>query len=609
MTIKLALKGIKSHLRDYLVLFSGLMIASAVFYMFQAVATNRAFLKSNLHLNFNTVVYTSYLGSFLLGLIILVYIFYANSFLLSMRQKVYAMYMMLGARSKKIGLLIFCETLLIGTFAVAVGILLGLGLTMLVGEWIVKQLDLSFSNLNFFSTSALMITGIFFLIVFALAAFINAAKLVKKPILQLINQPETPRALKKNSILWLIESISGVGLLAIGYWTMSRIKHPPFELFTGVILCLIISLITIILGTYFSFDALFLGIVQGLRNSDRFRFKKIHSFTLGQLSFRLRDFTRLLSMVTLLFALSLGAITTGLSFNEEVINEVDTSVYYDLLLHDPKAQDLKEVAKIKMKGVSIYHYKVSDKVVWNAGDFDQNPYFGINYMKNQKEKIDGAKLLEKDSFLFNTAIMSYVPEQFRDRDIVPVSKTRYERIKGTEHEIRLYKMQNFKRDFHSLKPLVQADNKKIGSRKNLIYKMGQKYDYYQDLNGYSAGFEFIGLFLGLAFLAMLASILMFKILASAPADGLRYRRLDQLGVRRVLLKSSIAQEIGTIFLLPGILGVIHVLFGLKMFKEAQLLLNPYANLMVPFAIFFVLYVIYYLITVLIYRGIVLHKSK
>lgn len=46
MLWKLSLTGIKSRLRDYLVLFSGLVMASAIFYMFESMASNEAFLKS-----------------------------------------------------------------------------------------------------------------------------------------------------------------------------------------------------------------------------------------------------------------------------------------------------------------------------------------------------------------------------------------------------------------------------------------------------------------------------------------------------------------------------------------------------------------------------------
>lgn len=41
MLWKLSLTGIKGRFKDYLVLFSGLIMSSAIFYMFEALATNK----------------------------------------------------------------------------------------------------------------------------------------------------------------------------------------------------------------------------------------------------------------------------------------------------------------------------------------------------------------------------------------------------------------------------------------------------------------------------------------------------------------------------------------------------------------------------------------
>lgn len=117
----------------------------------------------------------------------------------------------------------------------------------------------------------------------------------------------------------------------------------------------------------------------------------------------------------------------------------------------------------------------------------------------------------------------------------------------------------------------------------------------------------MGFFLGIAFLAMLASCLMFKILSGAASDKGRYEMLNKIGARPAALRSSIAREILVLFVLPAIVGVIHVFFGLQMFKV--LMLNPYYQIWLPFTIFFVLYMIYYIITVQLYEHIVLPKLK
>lgn len=128
---------------------------------------------------------------------------------------------------------------------------------------------------------------------------------------------------------------------------------------------------------------------------------------------------------------------------------------------------------------------------------------------------------------------------------------------------------------------------------------------YQMILGFTSGFEFMGFFLGIAFLTMLASTLMFKVLSGAASDKMRYEMLYKIGTRRKVLKQSIRHEIGVLFLLPGILGVIDVLFGLRLFTA--LLPHPYMGFWVPFSIFIVLYFIYYAVTVKLYENLVLQK--
>ena len=84
MLWKLSLTGIKSRFKDYLVLFSGLTFASAIFYMFMTLATNPAFLKGSLSIAFKITQIVFSFGIALLSIITFVYIVYANSFLLNL---------------------------------------------------------------------------------------------------------------------------------------------------------------------------------------------------------------------------------------------------------------------------------------------------------------------------------------------------------------------------------------------------------------------------------------------------------------------------------------------------------------------------------------------
>lgn len=106
---------------------------------------------------------------------------------------------------------------------------------------------------------------------------------------------------------------------------------------------------------------------------------------------------------------------------------------------------------------------------------------------------------------------------------------------------------------------------------------------------------------------MMASCLMFKVLSSASKDCTRYQMLRKIGVRRVLLTQSIYKELFFVFLVPAIVGIVHVLVGMNMFSP--LLIDPYFRIWLPLVIFVVIYLIYYFITVQLYKKLYFRKKS
>lgn len=614
MLWKLSLTGIKSRFKDYLILFSGLTFASAIFYMFMSIATNSTFLKGALVIAFKTTQFVFVFGIALLAIITFVYIVYANSFLLSMRQKDYGMYMMLGARTGKIGTLIFLETLIVGFLATILGVLIGVGLTQVVSQLLINQLGLQIHKFVGFYLPAFIWTIIFFAALFLLAALWNRHKLVKSNVINLLHEDQKPVKLRYNKVWKFIEAILGIGLLGIGYWAMAKYQ----VLLTNSIT---IGFFTITIGSYFVFDSLFTTIINILRNNTKFEYKKLHSFTLGQLKFRLTDYTRILSVVSLLFALALGAITVGLNFNNMADQALESS-YYDVVLYKKTPQVEHDLKKISVKSTKTFNYKliednkaknpqtiyVSKDEIAKKNLKYQNFYVNKKGQQAYSTKTINVKELQKGSSA-RTEMMKYQLTQltpYPGAGVKIVSQKQYDQLRSENKTVELLMVNNFRQNFANIEKLQKAavtgslndDNPVLNSTKAMNYRF---------VSSMASGFEFMGFFLGLAFLAMLASTLMFKVLSGANSDKPRYKMLWKIGTRQSLLKASIAKEIGVLFALPAVLGIIDVLFGLQFFKS--LLKNPYDKIWIPFTIFLVLYLIYYLITVKLYEGIVLKDNK
>lgn len=621
MLWKLSLTGIKSRFKDYLVLFSGLTFASAIFYMFMTLATNPAFLKGSLSIAFQITRIAFGFGIALLSIITFVYIVYANSFLLSMRQKDYGMYMMLGARTSKIGKLIFTETLVVGLLATLLGTVLGVGLTQGVSSVLISQLGLQIHKFVGFYLPALLWTIAFFAILFFLAAFWNRHKLVKSNVINLLHEDQKPVKLHRNKLWKFIEAILGIALLAIGYWA---IMHAA-KLGTKTIP---IAFFTIVFGSYFTFDSFFTAIIDLLRKNLAYKYKKLHSFTLGQLKFRLNDYTRILSTVSLLFALALGAITVGLNFNNMTEQSMQ-STYYDVVLYGHNKKVDNQLKKVSVKSTTPFDYKM---VVEGKGkEKNRVLYIPENQLENNKimyqrysrkngmnhydtRRITVNDLKNKKSSPVNDAeyqLMSLTP--YAGAQVKIVSQNQYNQVNAKENKIELLRVNNFRSNFNNIEKLQNLSATQMMSSPEVdkdsvnVNISNSKSAQYRLVSSMTSGFEFMGFFLGLAFLAMLASTLMFKVLSGANSDKPRYQMLWKVGTRKRLLKASIAKEIGILFALPAALGVVDVLFGLQLFKSI-LGMNTYDKLWIPFTIFGVLYVLYYLLTVVLYQHIVLQKE-
>lgn len=601
MLWKLALTGIKSRWRDYLVLLSGLAMASAIFYMFEALALNKSFITTNSPISLAFLIFQ--FGSVLLAIMTFIYLLYANNFLLSMRQRDYGLFMVLGAKIRKLGQLIFIETLVVGAIATIFGLLVGFGLTQLTGQLLLSRLHLTIRHFKPFYGPALLDTMIFFGLLYLLAAVVNQIQLRRTPILTLLNHDAQPTHLQRQPRGQLLQSLLGLVLLAIGYWAMIQIDQLQLS---GIGL----ALVTIVSGTFLLFRALFTWCLQWLKRRERFAYRRLNNFMLAQLQFRLHDLNRMLTLVTLLFALALGALTVGIGFQSQLHTITDITPY-DVVLHDPSTEQQQRVQKLAIKQQWQLTYQVHQGVVYFNRSQVKQPLLAVRANTTSTapyQKITAADLTAAKQHKWQRTLNDFLRPTDYGKPVKILTAADFQRLTGPKHQVWAIQTSDFYQALPQIKQLVTQDNRDNHFPTSLGLILS-KYQSYELMNGMVSGFEFMGFFLGIAFLAMLASCLMFKILAGAATDRRRYQMLGKIGARSKLLRRSINREIGVLFALPAGLGVIHVLFGLQMFVVSGLLTHPYRELLVPFGIFGLLYLGYYGLTVKLYQHLVLPKFK
>ncbi|EJR94435.1 FtsX-like permease family protein [Bacillus mycoides] len=616
MLFKLSLSGLKSKLKDYIVLLVGLVMSISIFYMFQTLALNKAFLKANSIISQIGIVFQA--GSILLAIITFFYILYANSFLLSLRQKEFGMYMMLGAKKHKITLLMFMETIIIGVTSLVIGITVGVGLAQGIGQLLMKQLEFTAGGYQAFYAPSIIVTCIFFFVLFVLSAIMNSIKLSRITVLQLVHADSKTDRVSIKGTKPVIFAVLGIILLAIGYNSMIYMDELKIK---GIF----IALFTVTSGTYMLFGTFLPLIIKKMKSNKTRTEKGLNAFTFAQLNFRINSLTKVLATVAMLVALGAGAISGGMAFKNNVMLTVDGFAIYDVAIHNPTAEEKKILDGITFKEKSEYRYKTDDKYVYYVKeDLEKNRPL-VKDLKNVKGMKDIGKVKRASEELPVGAISSssqeksdnVIPEEWNNvfRTIEPfyvhsgrtvkiVDQKMYDGLKGKEDVAYIGKTDDFL--------IYTKEWKKIDELQLIKYKnlrsdaMHSKYAMYTEFYGISSGTVFMGFFLGIAFLAMMASCLMFKILSGASSDITRYQMLRKIGVRRELLTKSIYKELFLVFLFPAIVGIVHVLVGMNIFSF--ILVDPYFRIWLPIIIFVVIYATYYFITIQLYKGIVLPKE-
>ncbi|MED1512669.1 ABC transporter permease [Bacillus proteolyticus] len=619
MLFKLSMSGLKSKLQDYIVLLVGLIVAISTFYMFQTLSLNKAFLDSNPHAD--TVAIAFQIGSFLLAIVTFFYILYANSFLSALRQKEFGMYMMLGAKRYKVTSLMFIETIVIGAASLAIGIAVGIGLAEGIGKLLMKQLEFSGEGYKAFYIPSMTVTCLFFFALFVLSAIMNSIKLSRISVLQLVHaDAKTERIAVKGKMTGVVAFL-GLILLGIGYASLIHIAHLQEKELLTVPKFMGIGLITATVGTYMLFGSLLPVMLNKIKSNKKRREKGLNAFTFAQLNFRINSLTRVLATVAILVALGAGGIACGMAFENNVLKTTDKEKVYDSIVHNPTAEEKKILSGILFQEKFEYRYKVDGQYVYYIKeDVEKNRPLAQDSENGKKMKV--SEEFPKDAFtlpkqlykLYNDdtktkqwkeAFFTIQPTyMYPDHQIKIIDSNIYDSIKEKENTVFIGKTADF--GAH-LKEWKKLDELQVAKYKNVkSEELGSTYQMYNLSHGLASGFMFMGFFVGIAFLAMMASCLMFKVLSGASKDVTRYQMLHKIGVRRELLTKSIYKELFFIFLFPAIVGITHILVGMKMFSP--LLIDPYSRIWLPLVIFIVIYSMYYWITVQLFKRIVLPKK-
>lgn len=203
--------------------------------------------------------------SFILGFLII----YASRFLIKRRNKEFGIYLTLGMSKRKISLILFFETLIIGVISLGVGLALGIVLSQLMSILVANMFEADLTKFQFtFSSSAALKTLLYFSIMYLIVMIFNTIIVNKCKLIDLLHGNKNPKSKIKNPIICTIVFIIAVIALSYAYYLVTDGfgTSPLMNTISGILIPIALGCISTFL-IFWSLSGLILKIVMHLKNT------------------------------------------------------------------------------------------------------------------------------------------------------------------------------------------------------------------------------------------------------------------------------------------------------------------------------------------------------
>ena len=401
MRFKLSLGNIRRSMRDYAVYFFTLIIGVSVFYVFNAIETQTAFMR----VDASTHAMADLLRSMLSGVSIFVagvlglLIVYASRFLMKRRNKEFALYMLLGMSKWQVSSILLTETIIIGLGSLIVGMLAGVGLSQLMSVLVVSLFKADMSDFHFtVSTGAMVKTCIYFGIMYLVVMLFNSFMIGKCKLIDLINSGKRNEKLhSKNLLLCVLVFIVSAALLGTAYYLVAFRD----DLLTQkkLIACIAAGAVS----TYFIFWSVSGMLLRLTMSMKRFYFNGLNSFTFRQLSGKVNTMVMSMTVICLMLFLTICTLCAAFSIRNSMNETVDELCKADMQLYGMSMEstaDLDAVDMCSELGFDVTSYLAdgySKAAVYEDAAFTGGTFYGEAFNDEAVGLSDYAKQVRENS--------------------------------------------------------------------------------------------------------------------------------------------------------------------------------------------------------------------
>ena len=317
MLFKLSLKNISKSIKDYAIYFFTLILGVAIFYVFNAIDDQSVMMKVSSTTAEIIKLMTNILSgvSVFVSIILAFLIVYASRFLIKRRNKEFGVYLTLGMSKKKISLILFIETLIIGIVSLVVGLGIGFLLSQLMSILVANMFEADLTRFQFvFSTNACIKTLIYFSIMYFVVMIFNTINISKCKLIDLMHSNKKSEKIKlKNPLFCTIVFIISCIALGFAYYQVTG----GIEKMTNAN-SIFVPIGVGAISTFFVFwslSGLLLKIFISMKNT---YYKGLNSFTLRQFSSKINTMTFSVTIICLMLFITICVLSSALSMKNSL---------------------------------------------------------------------------------------------------------------------------------------------------------------------------------------------------------------------------------------------------------------------------------------------------
>ena len=617
LTNRLAISNLVKNRSLYYPFALATIVATAILYSFVSLAHS-----PNLEATYGGTAarMTLQFGISVIQIAVLILITYANSFVMKNRSKELGLYSILGMEKRHLLLMTFFEMFYFSLVTIGLGLALGLLLDKILFAVLLKFMGMKVVIASTFQWLNVFIVLASLGLAFVLILFLNSTRLLRYSSLHLMKEKKAGE--KKGRFLGL-QTLLGLGLLAVAYYIALTVEKPVAAIFN-----FFIAVLMVVLATYLLFNAGTITLLQFLKKRKRYYYKIQNFISVSNLISRMRKNAAGLATISILSTMLLVTLVGS-------INIYVGGKDYMTSLH-PKDYNISITSRTMAKNAAILQ-AVKD-VVHKKGIRDAK-YEDYSYQISSISKINGNQLMIPE----NTARLNVEEAQKSMATFLVISSQEYEKMTGrkvnlTDNETLLYTKNlqiNQKQDLTingkswkikerlttdfahgkianassivSQKMMylvvnqpsqvglkdgytyfigIQSANKKVNLQESIfnalhnqqgkeskIISVSERYHIEKEYQGVIGTLLFIGIFLSTIFLLGTVLVIYYKQISEGYEDREGFIVLQKVGLDEKQTKATIRKQIVTVFFLPLIFAFLHIAVAFHMLQLIVALLG------------------------------------